>query len=131
VRGAAGVQIGTAYLFYPEAAISPLYRDALQQARADTTVLTSLLSERPARTLSNRLTRELRPLHGMTPAYPTPMLAALAELQGSREFSPRWAGQATPLGREMPAGRGADPRACGGGIEAVSPARRLTCPRAW
>jgi nitronate monooxygenase len=32
--GAAGVQIGTAYLFCPEAAISPLYREALRQARA-------------------------------------------------------------------------------------------------
>jgi nitronate monooxygenase len=26
-----------------------------------------------------------------------------AEQQGSREFSPHWAGQAAPLGREMPA----------------------------
>src|SRR5262249_28141078 len=40
--GAAGVQIGTAYLFCPEAAISPLYRDALRQARADTTVVTDV-----------------------------------------------------------------------------------------
>ena len=106
--GAAGVQIGTAYLFCPEAAISPLYRDALRQARADATVVTDVFSGRPARALSNRLTRELRPLHGMTPDFPTPMLALAplrrkAEQQGSREFSPHWAGQAAPLGREMPA----------------------------
>jgi len=106
--GAAGVQIGTAYLFCPEAAISPLYRDALRQARADTTVLTDVFTGRPARALSNRLTRELRALHAVTPDFPTPMLALAplrrkAEQQGSREFSPHWAGQAAPLGREMPA----------------------------
>jgi len=106
--GAAGVQIGTAYLFCPEAAISPLYRDALRQARADTTILTDVFTGRPARALSNRLTRELGPLHGVTPDFPTPMLALAplrrkAEQQGSREFSPHWAGQAAPLGREMPA----------------------------
>jgi nitronate monooxygenase len=106
--GAAGVQIGTAYLFCPEAAISPLYRDALRQARADTTVLTDVFSGRPARALSNRLTRELDQLQGMTPDFPTAMLALAplrkkAEQQGSREFSPHWAGQAAPLGKEMPA----------------------------
>ena len=47
--GAAGVQIGTAYLFCPEAAVSPLYRNALRQARADTTVLTDVFTGRPAR----------------------------------------------------------------------------------
>jgi len=106
--GAAGVQIGTAYLFCPEAAISPLYRDALRQARADTTVLTDVFTGRPARALSNRLTRELGPLRRVAPDFPTPMLALAplrkkAEQQGSREFSPHWAGQAAPLGKEIPA----------------------------
>jgi nitronate monooxygenase len=108
VLGAAGVQIGTAYLFCPEAAISPLYRDALRQARADTTILTGVFTGRPARALSNRLTHELGPLQGVTPDFPTAMLALAplrrkAEQRGSREFSPHWAGQAAPLGREMPA----------------------------
>ena len=83
-------------------------RDALRQARADTTVMTDVFTGRPARALSNRLTRELGPLRGVTPGFPTPMLALAplrrkAEQQGSREFSPHWAGQAAPLGREMPA----------------------------
>jgi nitronate monooxygenase len=44
----------------------------------------------------------------MTPDFPMPMLPLAplrkkAEQQGSREFSPHWAGQAAPLGREMPA----------------------------
>jgi nitronate monooxygenase len=82
--GAAGVQIGTAYLFCPEAAISPLHRDALRQARADTTVLTDVFTGLPARALSNRLTRDLGPLHGMAPDFPIPMLA-LAPLRKKAE----------------------------------------------
>jgi len=44
----------------------------------------------------------------MTPDFPLPMLALgplrrKAEERGSREFSPHWAGQGAPLGREMPA----------------------------
>jgi nitronate monooxygenase len=44
----------------------------------------------------------------MTPDFPLPMLALaplrrMTEQLGSREFSPHWAGQAAPLGREMPA----------------------------
>ena len=106
--GAAGVQIGTAYLFCPEAAVSSLYREALRQARADTTIVTDVFSGRPARALCNRLPRELGLFHGMTPDFPMPMLTLAplrrkAERQGSREFSPYWAGQAAPLGREMPA----------------------------
>jgi nitronate monooxygenase len=70
--------------------------------------LTNVFTGRPARALSNRLTRELGPLHAVAPDFPTPMLALAplrrkAEQQGSREFSPHWAGQAAPLGREMPA----------------------------
>lgn len=100
--GAAGVQIGTAYLFCPEAAISPLYRDALRQARAETTDRTP--GTRPVQSAD----RQLSPLYGMTPDFPTPMLALApwrkkAEQRGSREFSAHWAGQAALLGREMPA----------------------------
>lgn len=106
--GAAGVQIGTAYLFCPEAAVSPLYRERLRQARADTTVVTDVFTGRPARALCNRLTRELGPSHAMTPDFPLPMLALAplrrkAEERGGGEFSPHWAGQAASLGREMPA----------------------------
>ena len=39
-----------------------------------------LFTGRPARALSNRLTRELAPLHEVTPGFPTPMLV-LASLR--------------------------------------------------
>ena len=53
--GAAGTQIGIAYLLCPEATTPSLYRDALRQARADTTLLTNVFTGRPARILVNRL----------------------------------------------------------------------------
>jgi len=105
--GAAAVQLGTAYLFCPEATIAPLYRRALRTARDDRTVLTNVLTGRPARGLINRLISELGPL-AEVPAFPLPAgpLAALrlrAEANDSGDFSPLWSGQAARLGRELPA----------------------------
>jgi nitronate monooxygenase len=106
--GADGVQIGTAYLFCPEATISGVHREALR--RADTpTVVTNVISGRPARGIVNRVIRELGPLSDDAPPFPlasTPLapLRAAAENAGTGDFSPLWAGQAFALGREMPAG---------------------------
>ena len=71
--GAAGVQIGTGYLLCPEAATSPLYIEAIKQAHSDSTLVTNVLSGRPARALTNRLSRELGPLASDTPGFPIPM----------------------------------------------------------
>ena len=107
--GAAGVQIGTAYLLCPEAATPPLHRDALRHARADATVVTNIFSGRPARALVNRMAREIGPVSGEAPEFPIPMaplapLRAKAEQQGSNAFTPLWAGQSASLAREMPGG---------------------------
>lgn len=107
--GAAGVQIGTAYLHSPEAKISPMHRAALKEATDDATVLTNVVSGRPARGILNRLLREVGPMSDLAPEFPmaTPAVAPLraaAEKKGSGDFSPLWSGQAGRLGREMPAG---------------------------
>ena len=106
--GAAGTQIGTAYLLCPEAATPSLYRDALRQARADTTFLTNVFTGRPARILVNWLALEVGPISDALPDFPLPMgelvpLRAKAEQQGNGDFTPFWSGQASPLGRDMPA----------------------------
>ena len=106
--GAAGTQIGTAYLLCPEAATPSPYRDALRHARADSTFLTNVFTGRPARTLVNRLALEVGPISDALPDFPLPMghlvpLRAKAEQQGNSDFTPFWSGQASPLGREMPA----------------------------
>ncbi len=107
--GAAGVQVGTAYLFCPEAKISDVYRAALAHAGETDTVVTNVLSGRPARALANRLLREVGPLSAVAPPFPraTAALAPLrarAEAQGSGDFSPLLAGQSAALGRPMGAG---------------------------
>jgi nitronate monooxygenase len=107
--GAAAVQIGTAYLFCPEANVTALHRQALRNARDDGTSLTNLFTGRPARGLINRLMREVGPLSPEAPAFPlaggalAPLKAA-AEAKGAADFTALWSGQAAALGREMPAG---------------------------
>jgi nitronate monooxygenase len=107
--GASGVQMGTAYLFCPEANVSPLHRQALKTAQDDQTVLTNVLSGRAARAIVNRIVRELGPMSEHAPVFPLAG-AALAPLRtgsepaGSDEFTPLWSGQAARLGRELPAG---------------------------
>jgi nitronate monooxygenase len=107
--GAAGVQVGSAYLFTPEATIGALHRAALRDARDDGTALTNLFTGRPARGLVNRLMREVGPMSALAPAFPTAgaalaPLKAQAEAAGRSDFSSLWSGQAARLGREMGAG---------------------------
>jgi nitronate monooxygenase len=96
--GAAGVQVGTAYLLSPECSTSAAHRAALQGPGAGHTALTTLFSGRPARGIVNRLMRELGPLNAAAPAFPLATAAvaplrAAAEKAGSGGFSPLWCGQ--------------------------------------
>ena len=107
--GASAVQLGTAYLFTPEATITPMHREALRTAKDDGTALTNLFTGRPARGLVNRVMREVGPLSADAPAFPTAggalmPLKTKAEAAGSADFSSLWSGQAAALGREMGAG---------------------------
>lgn len=96
--GAAGVQIGTAYLLCPEASTSAVHRAALKSERSRHTALTNLFSGRPARGIVNRLMTELGPLNDSAPAFPTAAAALVplrtrAESLGRGDFSPLWSGQ--------------------------------------
>lgn len=106
--GAAGVQIGTAYLLCPESTISPVHRAALKSETARHTALTNLMTGRPARGIVNRVMRELGPISHATPAFPLAATAiaplrAAAERQGRGDFSPLWSGQNTSGCKEIPA----------------------------
>ncbi|HRQ56677.1 MAG TPA: nitronate monooxygenase [Azoarcus taiwanensis] len=106
--GAAGVQVGTAYMLCPEATTSGLHRAALRSDAARVTALTNLFTGRPARGIVNRLMRELGPISGAPPAFPLATsaiapLRAKAESQGSSDFSPLWAGQNVSGCRDVPA----------------------------
>jgi nitronate monooxygenase len=106
--GAAGVQVGTSYLLCPEATTTPLHRAALKSARNEHTVITNLVTGRPARGLRNRLLDELGPLSDAPPAFPlaTAALAPLkaaAEKRGRDDFSTMWSGQNASGCREITA----------------------------
>jgi nitronate monooxygenase len=106
--GAAGVQLGTAFLLSDEARTRPVHRAALQSPRAAQTAVTNLFSGRPARGIVNRLMRELGPMSDDAPAFPTAgtalaPLRGLTEPQGSDDFVNLWAGEAAPLARSGPA----------------------------
>jgi nitronate monooxygenase len=107
--GAAGVQIGTAYLLCPEATTSAVHRAALQSDAARHTALTNLFTGRPARGIVNRILRELGPISPLAPCFPLATSAvaprrATAEGLGSGDFSPLWAGQNVAGCRDVPAG---------------------------
>jgi len=102
--GAAGVQIGTAYLACPEAKVSAIHRRALADATDESTVITNVLTGRPARGIANRTIRELGPLNAAAPPFPLAAAAlaplrAVAEAHGSGDFTNLWAGQAAHLAR--------------------------------
>jgi nitronate monooxygenase len=106
--GAAGVQIGTAYLLCPESTTSAVHRAALKSDAARQTALTNLFTGRPARGIVNRLMRELGPINGLVPAFPLATsavapLRAKAEAEGKGDFSPLWAGQNVTGCKAIPA----------------------------
>jgi nitronate monooxygenase len=107
--GAAGVQIGSAFLHCPESKVTAPHRAALSAAQDDGTRVTNLMTGRPARGLINRLMRDLGPISELAPEFPLAggalmPLKAKAEAQGSGDFTSLWAGQAASLGRALPAG---------------------------
>jgi len=107
--GASAVQLGTAYLFCPEARISPIHREMLRRSREHQTALTNVFTGRPARSIVNRLMRETGPMSPDVPDFPLAASAVMplrraAEVKGCGDFLPLWSGQAARLSTELPAG---------------------------
>jgi nitronate monooxygenase len=106
--GAAGVQVGTAYLLCPEATTSAVHRAALKSEAVRHTALTNVFTGRPARGIVNRLMREVGPISAAAPAFPlaAAMIAPLrahAAGRASGDFSPLWSGQNAGGCKEIPA----------------------------
>lgn len=106
--GAAGVQVGTAYLLCPESTTSAIHRSALRSDAARETALTNVFTGRPARGIVNRFVRERGPMSSDVPAFPlaaaaSAPLRAAAEARGSGDFSPMWSGQHIATTAEIPA----------------------------
>lgn len=99
--GASAVQIGTAYLFCPQAKLATPHHRALREADASDTALTNLFTGRPARGIVNRVMRELGPINTQAPAFPLAggvLLPLKAKSDpGCADFINLWAGQGFPL----------------------------------
>ena len=107
--GASAVQIGTAYLFTPEATIAEPHRRALAASSDRETALTNVFTGRPARGIVNRIMQEVGPIAPEAPQFPlaggalAPLRSA-SEPEGSEDFMSLWSGQSAGLSRAMPAG---------------------------
>lgn len=104
--GASAVQIGTAYLFCPEARVSSLYRQALEQCGDSGTALTNLFSGRLARGIVNRYMTECGYVSDAAPPFPhaatlVAPLRAASEKAGSVDYMQMWAGQSAHLAKPM------------------------------
>lgn len=102
VLGASAVQVGTAYLFTPEAKVSASHHQALRTAKESDTALTNLFTGRPARGIFNRVMHELGPMSDKAPAFPLAGGALMPlRAKGEAQFANLWAGQAFRLSVEM------------------------------
>ncbi|WP_095143520.1 nitronate monooxygenase family protein [Pseudomonas sp. Irchel s3b6] len=103
--GASAVQLGTAYLFTPQAQVSASHHQALRSARKSETAVTNIFTGRPARGIINRIMRELGPICPQAPAFPLAGGALLPlRAKDEADFSTLWAGQALRLSVELPTG---------------------------
>lgn len=106
--GAAGGQMGTAFLVCPESGAHPSHKAALLSAPEDATGLTRAFSGRFARGLRNRFLEEMRDHEDDFAPYPaqnslTRDIRQAAARQNRPEFLSLWSGQAPRLARALPA----------------------------
>jgi nitronate monooxygenase len=106
VLGAVAAQLGTAFIACPESSADEAYRAALDGPGAEHTIMTHVISGRPARCLANRFTGWARGEPPQVPDYPIAYdagkaLHAAAKASGESGFGAQWAGQGAPLSRRM------------------------------
>jgi nitronate monooxygenase len=106
--GAVAAQLGTAFIACRESSADQAYRAALHGPGAQHTIMTRVISGRPARCLANRFTEWEASAPVEVPDYPIAYdagkaLDAAAKVVGESGFGAQWAGQGAPLSRAMSA----------------------------
>jgi nitronate monooxygenase len=103
--GASGVQMGTAFLRCEEANVLDAHRAALREATDTCTIVTDMITGRPARYIRNKLTDDLI-ASGLEPVSFPAQLSLTAPLgaTGDREVTALFAGQSAALGKDTNAG---------------------------
>jgi len=102
--GASGVQLGTAFLRCPEASLSLAHRAALSTANDNSTLITNVVSGRPARVIPNSLVKELEKSEAKPLPFPAQwdLTLPLGE-DDDHDFLGLLAGQSVAMTREMSA----------------------------
>jgi len=107
--GASAAQLGTAFIACSESLADDGYRDALRGEAAHHTIMTRVISGRPARCLANRFTAIGAEIPAReVPDYPIAYdlgkaLHAAGKAKGEFGFGAQWAGQGAPMSRAMSA----------------------------
>ncbi|OUI84109.1 2-nitropropane dioxygenase [Acetobacter tropicalis] len=107
--GAAAAQLGTAFVACEESLADEAYRTSLVGNAGYHTVMTSVISGRPARCLANRYTELGKKISiDEVPTYPVAYdlakaLNAAAKRNNRTDYGAQWAGQGAPLARPLPA----------------------------
>ncbi len=106
--GAAGIQMGTAFLACPESGASPAYKALLSEGSEIATTLSRVFTGRSGRVLRNRLVNELHPHEADLPGFPlqlflTEELRQVAAERDLTDFMALWAGQGCHLSENRPA----------------------------
>jgi nitronate monooxygenase len=106
VLGASAVQLGTAFLRCEEANVLDAHRAALREASDTCTIVTDMITGRPARYIRNGLTDDLI-ASGLQPvAFPAQLsLTAPLGATGDKDLTALFAGQSAALTREATAGQ--------------------------
>ena len=106
--GAAGVQMGTAFLTTTESGAHPSYKAAIQQSDDVSTVVTRAFSGRPARGIRNTFIERIEGQGIKIPEYPvqnalTQEIRGIAKKTNNPEWMSLWSGQAGRLARSLSA----------------------------
>ena len=107
--GAAGAQLGTAFLGSPESGTPDAYRRALRESRDDSTAVSAVYTGRPARAIRTPLIEALEQSGVEPAAYPIQGallgdLRAAGAARGRADLMFLLAGQGSPKLRDLPAG---------------------------
>lgn len=103
--GAAGVQMGTAFLTMQESGAHMLHKQAVLASHDDSTSLTRAFSGKPARGIRNAFMAQMEAYESTILPYPvqnafTQDIRKAAGMQGKSEYMSLWAGQASPLAKQ-------------------------------
>ncbi|WP_416144798.1 NAD(P)H-dependent flavin oxidoreductase [Planococcus koreensis] len=106
--GAAGVQMGTAFLTCKESGANAIHKAAILSASADDTIMTRSFSGKWARGIENQFTRQMKKHELLLPDFPlqntlTQEIRKASASQLTSDYMSLWSGQSPELAKDQTA----------------------------